>query len=273
MRSDQAREWFAANRAWWDERVPIHMASGFYDLASFRAGRSTLEPFEIAELGGLGGRSLVHLQCHFGLDTLSCARLGAEVTGLDFSEVAIGAARDLASSVRQEASFVAGNVYDAPALLGRRFDVVYTGKGALVWLPDIDAWAEVVAMLLRPGGCLYLSEFHPFAHLFGDENLSVEDGHGYFRRDEPLVVDEEPGSYVDLGAATTHNRTGEWTHPLGDVVSALAARGLRVAFLHELPFTLFPRWPWLERDDQGVYRSPESKPTLPLMYSLMAVAD
>jgi len=164
---------------------------------------------------------------------------------------------------------VVGNVYDAPTVLGRRFDVVYTGKGALGWLPDIEAWAEVVAGLLSSGGCLYLNEFHPFTDIFGSDDLAVE--HGYFREDAPFV-DEAPGSYASGDAVTVHNRTGEWNHPLGDVVSALTARGLRVTFLRELPFTLFPRWPWLERDEHGVYRCPGGQPTLPLMYSLGAVA-
>lgn len=258
-----------ANQAWWDERVPIHLASDFYDVEGFRAGRSTLEPFEVAELGELSGRTLAHLQCHFGLDTLSCARLGARVTGLDFSPVAIEAARDLAASVDLRARFEVGSVYDAVGVLRDRFDVVYTGKGALDWLPDLEAWADVVIGLLRPGGLLYLSEFHPFTNLLGDEDLSAEHGYGYFRQ-EGAIVDDKGGSYADLAASTVHNRTGVWNHPIGEVVTVLAARGLRVEFLHEFPFTLFPRWPWLVRDDGGVYRIPDGKPVLPLMYSLRA---
>ncbi len=209
---DTPQDWSEANRRWWDERVPIHLASDFYDVEGFRAGRSSLLDFEVAELGPVSGRSLVHLQCHVGLDTLSWARLGALVTGLDFSAPAVKAARELASSIGQPATFVAGDVYQAPALLRERYDIVYTGKGALCWLPDLEAWADVVVTLLRPGGALYVLEFHPFTDVFGDEDLTV--GTRYFHTSQPLVWDT-PGSYVDREAATTHNRTNEWGIPWG----------------------------------------------------------
>ncbi len=267
MAIDRWTAWFEANRNWWDERVPIHVASDFYGVDAVREGRSSLEPFEWEEVGDVAGRSLLHLQCHFGLDTLSWARRGAVVTGLDFSAVAIAAARDLAASIGQAARFEVANVYDAPAVLGERYDVVYTGKGALTWLPALGPWADAVVQLLGPGGTLYLAEFHPLADVFAADALRV--AHGYFHVDEP-VVDTAPGSYADLGAPTRHNLTGEWTHPLGDVVTALAARGLRVEFLHEFPFTLFARWPFLERDANGVYRLPAGSPQVPLLYSVRA---
>jgi SAM-dependent methyltransferase len=256
------------NRAWWDERVPLHVASDFYDVEGFKAGASTLRPFELEEVGDVSGRSLVHLQCHFGLDTLSWARLGARVTGLDFSASAVEAARAVAADTGLDAGFVAASVYDAPAALGdRRFDVVYTGLGALNWLPDLQGWAEVVARLVAPGGFLYLSEFHPIADVFGDQDLTIE--HDYFQTD-PLLFDD-PGTYADLEAQTDHNRTEEWVHPLGEVVSALIAAGLTIELLHEHDHTLFPRWPFLEKDGD-TYRFPAGQPRLPLMYSLRARA-
>jgi SAM-dependent methyltransferase len=262
-----SEDWLQTNREMWDERVPIHVASGFYDVEAFVAGASTLRPFEVQELGDLSGRTLVHLQCHFGLDTLSLARAGARVTGLDFSEPAVGAARALAVRTGIEAEFVHANVYDAvDALGGRRFDVVYTGLGAINWLPDIEAWASTVAALLAPGGTFYLAEFHPFADVFADDDLTV--AYPYFH-DKPLVFDE-PGTYADLEAKTTHNRSIEWTHGLGSVVSALIDAGLRIELLHEHDHTLFPRWPMLRREADGAYRFPHATPSLPLMYSLRA---
>jgi SAM-dependent methyltransferase len=164
-----AVDWRGLNRANWDDRVPVHLASEFYDLDGFRAGASSLRPFEAAEAGDMTGKRLVHLQCHVGLDTLSWARNGALVTGLDFSEPAIEAARSLAAGLAIDASFVRADVYDAvSALGGQRFNVVYTGTGALVWLPDIARWAQVVAALLEPGGFLYLVEGHPFAQVLDD---------------------------------------------------------------------------------------------------------
>ena len=261
-------EWREANRANWDERVQIHVSGEFYDVAGFKAGQERLRPFEISEVGSVTGKDLVHLQCHFGIDTLSWARRGARVVGLDFSAPAIEEARRLASELGLEADFVQSDVYDAPRSLGGRdFDVVYTGLGALNWLPDIRRWAGVVASLIRPGGFLYLSEFHPFSWVFGDEDLTV--AHDYFRGEEPEVWDE-PGTYADLGAETVHNRTYEWNHTLGDVVSAVIEAGLVLEFLHEHDYTLFPRWPFLEKSGFDTYRLPESMPSLPLMYSLRA---
>ncbi|MGH3090418.1 MAG: class I SAM-dependent methyltransferase [Rubrobacteraceae bacterium] len=260
-------EWFETNRANWDERVPIHTSGDFYDVESFKAGSERLRPFELEEVGDVSNKTLLHLQCHFGIDTLSWARHGAKVTGLDFSAPAVEAAKDLASEMSLEAEFVEANVYDAKeALDGRTFDIVYTGLGALIWLPDIERWAEVVSSLVKPGGFLYLSEFHPFTHVFGDDGLAVE--HDYFR-DEPMVWDE-PGTYADFTARTVNNRTYEWNHGLGEVVSAVISSGLSLELLHEHDYTLFPRWPFLEKSGFDTYRLPEGTPNLPLMYSLRA---
>jgi SAM-dependent methyltransferase len=260
-------DWIAINKAMWDERVPIHVASEFYDVEGFLAGDSTLRQFELDELGGVDGLTLVHPQCHFGLDTLSWARRGARVTGLDFSAPAIAAARDLAARAGIEAEFVHANVYDAPAVLaGRRFDLVYTGLGAINWLPDVDRWARTMARLLAPGGRFYLAEFHPFTDVFADDDLTL--ALSYFERG--ALHYDEPGTYADLDAQTTHNRSVEWQHTMGEVVSAVAGAGLRIELLHEHDYTLFPRWPCLERSAGGIYRFPAGTPALPLMYSLRA---
>jgi SAM-dependent methyltransferase len=265
-----SEEWIELNRAMWDERVPIHVGSEFYDVEGFLAGASTLRPFELHEMGDVEGLTLVHPQCHFGLDTLSWARLGARVTGLDFSQPAIEAAREVAKRAGLDAEFVQANVYDAPAALdGRRFDVLYTGLGAINWLPDIERWARTMAQLLVPGGRFYLAEFHPFTKVFGYPELGLADS--YFDRDPQRF--DEAGTYTDLDAPTVNNRSVEWEHPLGDVVSAIARAGLRIEFLHEHDYTLFERWPVLERSEGGIYRLPEGTPSLPLMYSLRARLD
>jgi 2-polyprenyl-3-methyl-5-hydroxy-6-metoxy-1,4-benzoquinol methylase len=263
-------ERIAANRAMWDERVPIHVASDFYRVDDFRSGlqRLAVRPFEVDELGDVDGRSLLHLQCHFGLDTLSWARLGALVTGLDFSGPAVEAARRLAGEIGVDADFVQADLYDAvSAVGGRRFDVVYTGKGALIWLPDVDGWARVCAALLAPGGIFYLSEFHPLSDMFAWETLDLE--RSYFEA-APLFEDSS-GTYADLDAPTTHNASYEWQHPLGTVLTALVDAGLTIEFLHEYPFTLFPRWPFLEHRHDGSFVLPPDMPQLPLMYSVRAV--
>ena len=257
-------EWRAANQRMWDERVPIHVAGDFYDVPGFLAGASSLRDFEREDLGDVTGRELLHLQCHFGLDTLSWARLGARVTGLDFSGPAIEAAKRLAAQLELPASFVEADLYSAPELLGRRYDIVYTGLGALCWLPDIERWADVVLALLRPGGTFYLAEFHPIAEVFADESLAL--AHDYFGGDQPRIWDE-PGTYAALDAETRHNRSYEWVHPVSRVLDALARRGLRLERFREHDHTLFPRWPFLQRDDRGAWRLPVGTPSLPLMYS------
>ena len=236
-------------------------------MERFLAGRSTLRSFELAELGDVRGATLVHPQCHFGLDTLSLARLGARVTGLDFSWPAVQAARDLAARAGVEAEFVQADVYDATSALGgRAFDIVYTGLGAIIWLPDIERWAATMAALTAPGGRFYLAEFHPIANVFADEDHSLVNS--YFNRG-PYFYDE-PGTYADLSAPTVHNRSIEFNHTLGDVVSALIGAGLRIELLHEHDFTLHARWPFLVAHDDGTYRLPVGMPSLPLMYSLRA---
>ncbi|MFC6885611.1 MULTISPECIES: class I SAM-dependent methyltransferase [Actinomadura] len=254
------------NRALWDERVPIHFGSAFYDVEGFRQGAISLRGFELREVGDVAGRRMVHLQCHFGLDTLSWARRGALMTGLDFSGPAVEAARRLAVDAHLPARFVQADVYDAVAALGATYEIVYTGLGSLVWLPDVARWASVVAALLEPGGFLYLSEFHPFADILDDaEGRMVE--YDYFDRG-PHVWDEK-GTYTGEWADTEHTRSVQFQHGVGEVVSALTGAGLRVEFLHEHDFTLFPRYESMERDG-ATYRLPKERPRLPLMYSLRA---
>ena len=253
---------------------PLHVASEFYDVVAFRAGADTLRPFEHEEVGDVGGRSLLHLQCHFGLDSMSWARRGAAVTGLDFSKPAVEAANELASELTLEARFIAADLYDARAALeGERFEIVYTGLGALNWLPDLDGWARIVADSIAPGGFLYLAEFHPFEWVFADDDLTVV--RDYFNEPEGEVLDEGPGSYADLDATTQQNATREWAWPVSDVISAILGAGLSLELFHEHDYTLHARWPAFEAvgGELGagrVYRPPAGWPRLPLMYSLRA---
>ncbi|WP_329396487.1 class I SAM-dependent methyltransferase [Streptomyces lydicus] len=265
-------DWREANRARWDERVALHTASDFYDQDRFRRVRDVLRAFETAEVGDVTGRSLLHLQCHFGQDTLSWAHRGAaRVVGLDFSEPAVEAARELAAELGygpDRAAFVAADVYDATeAVPDDAYDIVYTGIGALNWLPDLERWADTAASLVAPGGFLYLAEFHPLCDALDDETGS-RIVHDYFSCD--AWVDEVPGSYTDFDAQTVNNRSVEWQHPIGEVVSALAGAGLRLEFLHEHDMTMFQRFGALRRADDGFYRFPGDRPRVPLMYSLRA---
>jgi SAM-dependent methyltransferase len=254
----------------WDERVPLHLASSFYDVDGFKAGRPQVEPFEVDELGALGGLRLAHLQCHFGLDTLDLVRMHPtlDATGLDFSGPAVASAQRLAAEVglADRARFVRADVHQAAGVLGRyRFDVIYTGKGALCWVPDLRAWAEQCTELLRPGGWLYVCEFHPVGYCFA-EDAPVVSG-DYF--DTAAQNYEQAGSYADPDAATVHNLSYEWAHPLPQVFEALLGAGFALRFFHEWGHTLFQLNNWLVRGEDGRYRWP-GPGRLPLMYSLKA---
>ncbi len=270
MASDEHQR---ANRAWWDEVVAAHLDSELYDIESFKAGRLSVQQLERDDLGDVAGKTLLHFQCHFGQDTLSWARLGATVTGLDFAESAIEAAKALARELGIEAEFVCANVYDArEALEGRQFDVVYTGGGALLWLPDLARWAEVAAACVRPGGVLYVREFHPLAGIFDDDKgvgeLRIR--YPYFASREPLRFDGVEDSYAAAGAAREHTTTYEWAHPLSEVVTAIAGAGLRIEFLHEVDYTEFRQFPFMVQGDDRRWRLPEHAESVPLQYSLRA---
>lgn len=259
------------NRRLWDERVPINASSAFYDLAGFRAGAEPLDGFQLDEVGDVTGLDLAHLQCHIGLDTLSWARRGARVSGLDFSEAAIRTATDLAAEIglAHRARFVTADVYDAADILGAHaFDLVYTGTGALMWLPDIGRWARTVAGLLRPSGRLYLAEFHPLTDVLDDESGTTA-ARDYFAR-EPQSY-ESPGSYADREARTAHNIATEWHHTFGDILSAITAAGLRIEFVHEHHMIPFRRFDTLVEEGTR-FRYPTGSARLPLMYSLAATA-
>jgi SAM-dependent methyltransferase len=260
-------EWRERNRDHWDERVPIHVSGEFYDVASFKAGQERLQPFEIAEVGDVSGKDLLHLQCHFGLDTLSFARLGARPTGADFSSDAVSLARSLAAELHLRAGFVCSNLYELPTALPGDFDIVYTSRGVLGWLPDIWRWAEVISHFLRPGGVFYITEKHPFADVFDDE-IPGKLTYDYFGQEQPQRF-ETQGSYADPDAHIEQPFEYGWWHPLSNIISALTSQGLQIDFLHEWPFC---EWELagLEQQPDGTWRQPEGQPKLPLFFSLRA---
>jgi SAM-dependent methyltransferase len=260
-----------ANRRHWDEVVPVHIASEMYDVAGFKAGGTALKPVELEELTGVRGKTLLHLQCHFGLDTLSWAREGAAVTGIDFSAPAIEAARSLAAESDIDARFIASDVYGLPERLDEQFDIVFTSYGALFWLPDVERWAQVAARYVRPGGTLYLVEFHPIAGIF-DATPDLPDltvRWPYFCSAEPLRFDED-GTYADRAATLQHRTTYSWPHPTSEVVSALIDAGLRIEFFHEFPFSVEQFLPGMRQGERHVFRLANHDGSVPLLYSIKA---
>lgn len=258
------------NRANWEDRAAVHPDTDYYDVAGFLDGESTLRAVERRELADVvdADTRLCHLMCHFGLDTLSWARRCARVTGVDFSETAVETARDIAdeAGLADHATFVCADVLDACDAVADEFDIVFASYGVLVWVEDLAAFAETAADLLEPGGTFYLVDGHPLSHTLDDEGTVA---HSYFR-DEPVVVDQQ-GTYADPDAELDNTKSYQWTHALGDVVTAVADAGLRVEFCHEFPFAHFEKYDGMVEDD-GRWR-PAEGPALPLSFSLRATRE
>jgi SAM-dependent methyltransferase len=272
--------YLTANRELWEEWTPIHETSSFYDLPGFvrrfQAGRDGLRGFEVSEMGDVTGKTLLHLMCHLGTDTLSWARRGAEVTGVDASTRSIAVARSLANQLQLEAEFIEADVYKIESRLTKKFDIVYASHGVLGWLPELKTWGKIIGELLASGGIFYIAEIHPFPLLFGrhgKDHEALELQYRYFPRDEPLEL-SVTGSYVDRTAVVDAKVQYRWPHSIGELISAVADAGLHIQFVHEFPFMVYQGLSFLERRDDGLWWIPNGMAVdLPLSLSLRAVKE
>ena len=262
-------DFMKANRDLWDELTPIHELAESYDVEGFRSGRSTLKPIEVRELGDVSGKSLLHLQCHFGMDTMSWARLGAFATGVDYSPKAIDLARKLSSELGIKADFICCNIYDLQDILKKEFDIVFTSYGVLTWLPDLNRWAKTVTHFLKPGGVFYIVEGHPFLQVFDNSNKAADFKveNSYFHQTEPIKWEWE-NDYSDNKAQIVHP-SYEWSYTISGVVNSLVNAGLVINFLNEFPISAY-RWsPFTnKKDEHGLWHIEGDK--VPLTFSLMA---
>ena len=255
------------NRINWNERTPVHAASDSYDVDGFKAGRLTLKELERREVGDVSGKTLLHLQCHFGLDTMSWERLGAVVTGVDFSDAAIRLAKSLRDETGSRARFILSDVYGLTDVLDERFDVVFTSYGVLCWLPDLDGWARTVARHLKPDGAFYIVEHHPMLGVFEQApGGGLEMAYDYFHRE----IRFEGGEPSYAGDTPIESPVYEWSHSLGEIVTALISAGLRIEFLHEFAFCGYRAHPMMERGADGWWRFPERNESIPQMFSIRA---
>jgi SAM-dependent methyltransferase len=269
-----AEAFIAENRGLWDEWTAIHETSAFYDLDGFRKGGVRIRPYELEDIGSVVDQRLLHLQCHFGIDTLSFARLGARVTGADFSPAAIELASRLAAELGfPEARFIRSTIDDLPDVLDEEFDLVYTSRGVLGWLPDIRRWAAVVARFVKPGGRFYITEIHPVAQAF--ENEGVKPGelvlrYPYWEHRTPLSFPVK-GSYADPTAEVKATAEHGWDHGLGEIVTSLIEAGLEIRALREYPFVDW-QLDFLEERPDGTWRlPPDVDGEMPLFFSILAV--
>jgi SAM-dependent methyltransferase len=254
-----------ANREQWTERLAVHLASRFYDVGAFKAGRSSLRSIELEEVGSVADRDLIHLQCHFGLDTISWARLGARATGVDFEPGAIETARVLANELGIAARFVCSSIDDLPNALDADFDLAFASYGVLMWLPDLDRWATVVAHFLRPGGVFHLVEFHPVVGALGDPEPTLQP---YYFLDGPRRWEHDT-DYADPSHVLEHP-SYEWVHRVSEVVNALVGAGLVLESMREHPVAPEQFRPYMvnDPDDDRLWRIPGDP--IPLTYSLRA---
>ena len=251
-------DYLEVNKEAWDKRTRTHITSEFYNVPGFLKGEDALQEIEIAELTDVAGQTLLHLQCHFGMDTLSWARRGAVVTGVDLSPAAIEQGQQLARQTGLDGRFVCADVYEFGEKNTERYDIVFTSYGALVWLPDLDRWARTVANSLKPGGRFYIAEFHPVHDVYA--------GYAYFHSDEPDV--EEEGTYTENDGGET-SKIVTWAHPLSEVINALINAGIRIERMNEFPFSPYNCFEGLEEREPGRYYYKDAKHDIPLVYTIL----
>lgn len=256
---------FELNRAMWNARVPVHLTSKMYDLESFVSGRDPLTAIEIDLLGDVTGKRVLHLQCHFGQDTIALARKGAVVTGLDISDTAIAEARKLSAQCGVKADWVLSNVIDHVPELDGRFDIVFTSYGTIGWIPDLRPWAANIRRYLKPGGHLVFVEFHPAVWMFDNDFTHI--AYSYFNR--KTIVEEEQGTYADRDASITFE-SHSWNHDLGEVLTVLLNEGFRIERFMELDGSPHDSFRNAVKGEDGMYRIKGMEGKLPMVYGLSA---
>ncbi|MEE9555379.1 MAG: class I SAM-dependent methyltransferase [candidate division Zixibacteria bacterium] len=255
-----------ANLALWEGWTDINKNSGLYRLDEFKAGKNVLKSIELDELPDVSGKSMLHLQCHFGMDTLSWARMGADITGIDFSPKAIALAKSLSEECSIPARFIRSELFDLPNVLDEEFDIVFTSYGVLTWLGDIEKWAEIVARYLKPGGIFYMVEFHPLFGSIDDDGENLK--YPYFYSPEPMKFNDD-GNYADPDADFKSD-SYEWSQSIGEVVTALIKAGLKIEFLHEFPYSTCKGAPCLVESEPRRFVLEKYPGLLPLVYSVRA---
>ncbi len=258
-------DYLVKNRDSWNQRTAWHMSSPFYDMEGFLAGKSSLQGIEKSLLGNIAGKSALHLQCHFGQDTISLDRLGARATGVDLSDIAIAKAREIAAATGAKAEFICCDVYSLPEKLDGEFDIVFSSYGTIGWLPDLGRWGRVISRFLKPGGTFVFVEFHPFIWMF-DTTLSRID-YSYFNHD--TIEETLKGTYAAPDAPITHD-TVSWNHPFAEVFMSLIGNGLVIKDFQEYDYSPYSCFAGLEADDQGRYRFTRHGRKIPMVYSIVA---
>ncbi len=257
-------DYFKVNKALWDAKTAHHLNSEFYDNENFKKGKSSLVSFDLDAIGDIvPGKTMLHLQCHFGQDSMSWARMGAKVTGVDFSTEAIRTARELNDELGLDVKFIESNVYDLEDHLEEQFDIVYCSYGVTCWLPDLVKWAKIIDTYLKPGGTFYIAEFHPTFYMFDWDNGKL--AYNYFNRGH--YIEEEEGTYADENA-NIKKKEYFWTHSLMEIINPLLQEGLQIKEFKEYPYCHFKISSTMKQIAPGQFKWDLSDIELPHIYSL-----
>lgn len=259
------QEYFEANKELWNQRTAVHLDSSFYNREGFKKGETVLTPIELRELGEVKGKTLLHLQCHFGMDSLDWARRGARVTGVDLSDKAIQEAQQLNAEMGLDARFVCCNVLDTAAHVPDQFDIVFTSYGTIGWLPDLVPWAQMIAEKLKPGGIFYIAEFHPVVWMFDDDFTRI----AYSYENREVIITENQGTYTDRNA-DIKGKEYSWNHSISEVLNALTGAGLQLKQFNEYMYSPYPCFRNVIEFEPGKWHIKGLEGKIPMLYSLKA---
>lgn len=258
-------DYVGINKKWWNSITPVHATSSLYNVTQFKKGKTSLQPLEIKEVGSVRGKKLLHLMCHFGMDTLSWARKGAIVTGVDVSDTSIELAKKLSSETKIPATFLCSDIYKLESILHEKFDIIFMSYGVLLWLSNIQKWADIISNFLKKGGTFYIVELHPFTTML---SYDFKLAYNYF--DKGPYLDDADGSYTNWNEKIK-GVTYEWSYTMSDIINALLEAGLTIQYLHEFPFTMYEQFPGLmKKNTKGQYVLKDVKTQIPLLFSLKA---
>lgn len=253
------------NRKSWNNKVDAHVASDFYNMEGFIKGKSSLNVIELDLLGDVKGKSILHLQCHFGQDSLSLARMGAKITGVDLSDKAIEKAKELAEQLELDANFICCDIYELPSILNQTFDIVFTSYGTIGWLPDLDKWANLISNFLKPKGKFVFAEFHPVVWMFDDDFERI--GYNYFEED--AIIETENGTYADRKADLIQT-TVSWNHCMSEVVNSLITNGLEINVLNEYDYSPYNCFKHTVEFEPSKFRIKHLGNKIPMVYAILA---
>ena len=259
-------QYFEANKNLWNQRTSVHKDSEFYNLAAFKAGENVLTPIELNEVGDVKGKSLLHLQCHFGMDTLNFSRMDAKCTGVDLSDGAIRLAQEINNELKLDAKFVCCNVLDTSEYVKEKFDIVFTSYGTIGWLPDLKPWAKMIAQQMKPDGFFYIAEFHPVMWMFDDDFTHIK----YYYDNKALIVMEDQPTYTG-DKNEIAGKEYSWNHSISEVLNALINAGLKIEFFNEHTFSPYSNFKNSVETGTGKWHIKGMEGKIPMVYSLRAV--